>query len=109
MRILNKKDIDMRKLEIVGNNIEWQISVKDYDIWDGKYAEKENEKYKFATFCIENNQIMGMFDMDVKDEVLEIAKNDPLMQEVCEFRHKNYKFQGTFIDALEYIKENFKG
>ncbi|GKH61202.1 hypothetical protein CE91St25_15380 [Campylobacter ureolyticus] len=98
----------MRKLEIMANDVEWQISVKGYDIWDSKYAKKENEKYKFATFCIENNQIMGMFDMDVKDEVLKIAKKDPLMQEICEFKHKDYKFKGSFIDALKYIKQNFK-
>ncbi|MCI6989412.1 MAG: hypothetical protein MR902_07625 [Campylobacter sp.] len=97
----------MREFEISGNDIEWQINIKNYDIWNGKYAKKENEKYKFATLCIEKNKIMGMFDMDVKDEVLNLAKNDPLMNEICEFNHKEHKFVGSFIDALNYIKKNF--
>ncbi|OCS05547.1 hypothetical protein AC237_00010 [Campylobacter fetus subsp. testudinum] len=69
--------------------------------------------YPFATFEVENNKIVHFFDIGaITSEILDIAKNDELMQETCEFEvliHNTFKenFTGTFIDALEYIKANF--
>ncbi|ALV64692.1 hypothetical protein [Campylobacter fetus] len=56
---------------------------------------------------------MHFFDIGaITSEILDIAKNDELMQETCEFEvliHNTFKenFTGTFIDALEYIKDTF--
>ncbi len=68
----------MRKIMIYGNEFEWQISQDEYNIWDNQDDnQKENKKYLFATYCIKDGKIMGMFDMFVKDNVLENAKKRP--------------------------------
>ncbi|AHE94580.1 TPA: hypothetical protein RPW15_001399 [Campylobacter fetus subsp. venerealis] len=55
---------------------------------------------------------MGFFDVSMSDDDIKISKNDKIMSEICEFfvlknDKEITKFQGSFIDALEYIKANF--
>ncbi len=94
--------------------IEWGVYERGYNLWDNKdYDKKRADKYLFATVCVRNGLIMGFFDVSLSDDDIKISKNDKMMSEICEFSvFKNdkeiTKFQGSFIDALEYIKANFK-
>lgn len=62
-----------------------------------------------------DEKLTGTFDIgDISDEVLNIAMEDEIMQEICKFKvfklmqDVNTGFQGTFIDALNYVKRHFK-
>ncbi|MBE6429880.1 MULTISPECIES: hypothetical protein [Campylobacter] len=111
----------MRKILIfLYLDIEWGIIEAEYrkKILDGSIDDSKNidykrcNKYGFATFEAVNGKIMHFFDIcKITDELLSVARDDELMQEICDFEvlESGYKFTGSFIDALEYIKANFKG
>ena len=87
---------------------------KGYDVWAGNdYDKKRGKMYKFAAYCVKGGKFMGFFSSFVFDEDIKTAQSDKLMQEICEFEvlicnKPKETFNGTFVDALKYIKENFK-
>ncbi|MSN96445.1 hypothetical protein F1B92_04525 [Campylobacter sp. FMV-PI01] len=103
----------MREFILYIDETECGMYQKGYDLWDNDdYKKSLCAKYTFATYCVKNGKFMGFFASFIQDEDIKIAKNDEFMQEVCEFEvliHNTFKekFQGSFIDALKYIKENF--
>ncbi|MDV2490016.1 hypothetical protein RVY88_03410 [Campylobacter sp. TJR-1] len=102
----------MRKLRLyIDDNVEWGIYDPNVQIYDKKYIDKKRlYKYPFATFKSKAGKIIHFFDIGkITDELLNIAKKDELMSEICDFEvlPNGHKFTGTFIDALEYIKANF--
>ncbi len=105
---------DMREFILYIDTAECGVYQKGYNVWAGQdYNKKLGKMYKFATYCVKNGKFMGFFTSYIFDEDIKIAKNDELMQEICEFEvliHDTFKekFRGSFIDALEYTKENFK-
>lgn len=105
----------MREFVLYIDEGECGVYKKGYDIWAGKdYDKKSGSKYKFATYCVKNGEFMGFYDSFISDLDINLAKTDKFMQEICEFEvlinnQFKEKFQGTFIDALNYIKANFKG
>ncbi|MBE3607077.1 hypothetical protein CCAL13119_09085 [Campylobacter sp. RM13119] len=98
----------------IDKGIEWGVYQKGYYLWDDKdYDKKRANKYMFGGFCTKDSLIMGFFDISIDDDMIKTAKNDEIMQEICEFRvliNDTFKesFNGTFIDALNYIKRHFK-
>lgn len=98
--------MELRKFDIEFDSFlgEWHINLKGYN------GDKIGNYSRLISpiIHIENSQIVHIFNSFISDKTIKNANNDKLMQEVCEFRHEDYKFSGTFIDALEYIKENFK-
>lgn len=87
---------------------------KGYDVWAGNdYDDKRNDNYIFATYCVKDEKFMGFYSSCIFDKHIEAAKKDKLMQEICKFEvlicnKPKETFNGTFVDALKYIKENFK-
>ncbi|WP_297575895.1 hypothetical protein [uncultured Campylobacter sp.] len=84
----------------------------DWSIVDKKlYSTNQKHIDFFANCYIKDDKITYIFDISFYD--LERAKKSKFFNEVCEFEvfvndAFKEKFQGTFIDALEYIKANFK-
>ncbi|RUT51050.1 hypothetical protein [Campylobacter fetus] len=102
----------MRRICLYIDEAEWGIyDPNEPEYYDKKYIDKERlNKYPFAAIHIKNNKIICFFDIGkITDELLSMAKNDEHMSEICDFEvlSNGYKFTGTFIDALEYIKANF--
>ena len=99
------------------DDVEWEIrevGLDDYTKlkWAGIEA--------FGNIRVKNGKLAYVQDIAIRDEYMEIVKKEKLFSEVCNFTHndksfvKNIaqkdgkKFQGTFIDALNYIKKEFK-
>lgn len=97
--------MELRKFNIKFDSFlgEWHINLNGYN---GSKIGNYNHLIS-PIIHIENKKIVHIFDIFITDETIKIAKNDPLMNEICEFRHKDYKFKGSFIDVLEYIQKNF--
>lgn len=85
----------------------------DWDIVDRKlYAKNLPYVGLFAKGSTFKNKIVYLFDISFV--YLEKARRDKRYYEVCNFKHIDEnsgevvkQFQGTFIDALEYIEANF--
>jgi len=69
----------------------------------------------FANIRVSNNKIAYLHDLDIKVKDIDTVSKEPLFNEECNFYINNpnflkeypqknaKKFQGTFIDALNYI------
>lgn len=105
----------MREFILYIDTAECGVYQKGYPLFDNaNYDKKRGEKYKFATYCVKNDKFMGFFSSNVFDEDIKVAESDELMGKFCEFEVlKNNKtkdkFQGSFCDALKYIRKHFKG
>ena len=103
--------------------------VRDFLIWmddvEWEIREIGLENYKelkgldidaFANIRVKNGKLSYIQDISIRDEDIEKAKKEELFNEICNFTHndkdflKNVaskdgkSFKGTFIDALNYIK-----
>lgn len=105
--------MDYREFIIVycPNGIEWHIILKEWEYKDGYSADISlpNRALKTGEIAFIND----IFAPSAKD--LDIYKKEHLLLETCNFIHIDdassqtiKKFQGTFIDALEYIKDSFR-
>ena len=86
----------------VDKNIDWEIRLK------GLKTYRPLKPHKIDAFGIvkkENRKLAYLYDIVIDDEAIEIAKKDKLFLEKCNFIHNNQSFQGSFIDALMYVKE----
>lgn len=93
-------------------DIDWEIRLKGH-------SSKKSECF-IAAFAMaeinKTNEIVYLFDIGVNDKDLELVKKDKRFDEICIFAHiespLNEKiikeFEGTFIDALKYVKEALK-
>lgn len=86
--------------------------IVDFEIKDNNlYNEKKYKNLEIFAHCwIYNNKIGYIFDICVLNEYLQKAQKEPLFNEICEFAvtqngEEKETFQGSFIDALKYIKE----
>jgi len=90
-------------------DIDWEIrekGLKDYNAIPA-YRGKTRD-YSFGIWKLNpNGGIVYLYDIDVRDEDLELIKGDPLFAEICHFVHDKHSFDGSFVDALKYIKEHF--
>lgn len=98
--------MEKRKLYIYIDEKGWHITDnnKKYT-WlnDGELDAKFAEVYGI------NNKISFLGDWAWSDRFFDV--NSDKLSEICDFEilANGHKFSGTFIDALEYIKANFKG
>ncbi len=95
--------MENRKFTIGYGGIEWDICEKNWEYHDNKSDDKLNNLNKVD----ENGVISYIFGiLPVFDE----NPNYEKLSEICDFEvlANGHKFSGTFIDALEYIKANFK-
>ena len=68
-----------------------------------------NWKYPFGQFEIYKSKVNWILHaFPLTDEDIENCKGIDVLNNEAEFTHNNKTFKGTFIDALEYIKEEFK-
>lgn len=104
--------MEYRKFEIAFYGIEWHISSFNYD---EKLTKSIKGLYK-PIITTQENKITYIFDVFApSDDEINECKKHKEFDEICEFnffdsttnKYKD-KFQGTFIDALEYIKANFR-
>lgn len=98
--------MENRKFTIEFYGIEWFIEAPDYD----EDKSKGLKIIKPITSVIDG-KIVQIFDIftPLKEDIDE-AKEYKEFYEICDFEvlANGHKFTGTFIDALEYIKANFK-
>lgn len=93
-------------------DIDWEMREAIVDISDSKILNID----AFATIKAIDNKIVYLTDMDVKDEDLELVSKDERFLENCIFVQTTFEnepkiikeFEGTFIDALNYIKEQME-
>lgn len=102
----------MREFILYIDEAEYGVYEKGFTMWTQKDDAKRLDEYMFAKICTKSDKLMGFFDVSLGDEIIERAKNDEIMQEVCEFEvliHNTFKekFRGSFVDALKYIKANY--
>ncbi len=100
------------------DDVEWEIrevGLEDYTKlkWPGIDA--------FANIRVKEGKLAYVHDISLRDEDIKRVKKEKLFSEICNFTHNDTKFlkniaqkdgkkfQGTFIEALEYIKEVFYG
>ncbi|WP_297575904.1 hypothetical protein [uncultured Campylobacter sp.] len=104
--------MELREFEITFYGIEWHIASFNYY---EKLKKSIKGLYKPITMT-QDNKITYIFDVFApSDDEINECKKYKEFGEICEFnffdsatnKYKE-KFRGTFIDALEYIKENFK-
>lgn len=104
--------MELREFEIAFYGIEWHISSFNYD---EKFTKSIKGLYK-PIITTQESKITYIFDVFApSDDEINECKKHKEFGEICEFnffdsttnKYKE-KFQGTFIDALEYIKANFK-
>lgn len=99
--------MENRKFTIEYLGIEWFIEAPDYN----KDKAKGLEIIAPITSTIDG-KIAQIFDIFTpsKEEINQ-AKKYKEFYEICDFEvlASGHKFTGSFIDALEYIKANFKG
>ncbi len=90
-----------RTVEIeIYRDIEWFI--------EDKSMKANGDIDMFAVCDTADDKIVYAFDISVDNEMINEAKKDKRFLEVCKFRHEDKEFVGTFIDALEYIKANWR-
>ncbi|EAH8299632.1 hypothetical protein ABC405_000666 [Campylobacter fetus] len=97
--------MENRKLIIGYYGIEWDIKATNYD----ENRAKGLKIVKPIT-SVMGGKIVEIFDiLTPYQEDIEEAKEYKEFYEVCDFEvlSNGHKFTGTFIDALEYIKDNF--
>lgn len=64
----------------------------------------------FALSQVREGRIEFLFNYDLSDREVELAKCEPLFAEVCDFIHEEsgVKFRGTWIDALLFIQKTLR-
>ncbi|AHE94373.1 hypothetical protein GZ989_003905 [Campylobacter fetus] len=97
--------MENRKFNIEYLGVEWFIEAPSYD-------EDKAKKLKIIApiTSVIDGKIAQIFDiLTPQQEDIEEAKKYKEFHEICDFEvlSNGYKFTGTFIDALEYIKANF--
>ena len=98
--------MENRKFNIEYLGIEWFIEALNYD----KDKAKRLKLIAPITSTIDG-KIAQIFDiLTPSKEDIDEAKEYKEFYEICDFEvlANGYKFTGSFIDALEYIKANFK-
>ncbi|EAI8860030.1 hypothetical protein GZ989_007055 [Campylobacter fetus] len=96
--------MENRKFTIGYGGIEWDICEKNWEYHDKKSDNNINNLNRID----DNGKISYIFGiLPVFDEDRSYKK----LNEICDFEvlASGHKFTGSFIDALEYIKANFKG
>ena len=93
---------------------DWEIKLKtlsDYTL----YPELEVETFSIARQTLDR-KIVYLFDATIEQEKIDISKEDIRFNELCKFEafiddgageETSSEFDGTIIDALEYIQKNF--
>lgn len=93
---------------------DWEIKLKtlsDYTL----YPEFEVDIFSIARQTIDR-KIVYLFDATIEQEKIDISKEDIRFNELCKFKafiddgageETSSEFDGTIIDALEYIQKNF--
>ncbi|EAK0830870.1 hypothetical protein A0X03_08465 [Campylobacter fetus] len=97
--------MENRKLIIGYYGIEWAIKAPDYD-------DKGTKGLGIIApiTSVKDGKIVEVFDiLTPHKEDIDDAKEYKEFYEICDFEvpQTNHKFTGTFIDALEYIKDTF--
>jgi len=107
---------DLRKFIIWFDDIEWEIREVGLDDY------KKFTSYHiilFANFRIRNNKIVYLQDINITDYDIKKASKFNIFKEKCKFyinnsdylensiQNKSKNFEGSFIDALKYIKKYF--
>ncbi len=98
----------------IHKNTEWEIR---FSKWSAPLEPNGRPQLDVDAFAVrkrtEDGKIGYLFDMDVLDEDLLLVKQDERFYERCIFIRISFdmqtvveEFEGTFIDALEYIKRN---
>lgn len=104
--------MEKRKFIIkIWEDVDWEIKL----FGSSQVNKKDIEIDAFAIAKSDDNRISYLFDISVKDKDLELASKSKIFLEECMFTHISYdgmknikQFEGTFIKALEYVKEEFK-
>ena len=96
--------MENRKFNIEFIGIEWFIEVFNF-------KNKQTEKLDIISpiTSVKNGEILQLFDIFTpSDKHINSCKKYKEFNEICEFYHDKHSFVGTFIDALNFIKVNFK-
>lgn len=93
---------------------DWELKLKtlsDYTL----YLELDVETFSIARQTLDK-KIVYLFDATIEQEKIDISKEDSRFNELCKFEafiddgageELSSEFDGTIIDALEYIQKNF--
>ena len=96
---------------------------KDYD-WEVKLKTLSDyalyPEMNLDIFAIERqtteHEIVYLFDTDIENSTIEVAKHDPRFKEICKFEYiyndgiedkESKHFKSTLAEALEYIQKEF--
>ena len=95
----------------ITKDIVWEIELKGWEESMAKPYKGDASKikdYPLGQGAIsDDGKWVHMLGSVMDDECIDMAKEDELMQEVCDFqlRNSDFKFTGTFVDAFKYIKK----
>ena len=97
----------------------WCISHSKIDDFSDFEVPNIINELNFGQFNVKNGKIMWIYDpFPIQDEVIKKCQNLAMFENTAEFRVSEFDgkkwvfkeaFKGSFINALLYIKENFKG
>ncbi|MDR2081301.1 MAG: hypothetical protein LBP54_05385 [Campylobacteraceae bacterium] len=76
----------------------------EWDISSGLHG-KQSEIELFGTIEVKDNKIAYMTNYDIFNREIKAAKEYDIFKEHCIFKHVDTVFEGTFIDAFNYIQE----
>ena len=92
-----------RKITIEILGIDWYIEDKELIGLD----DNNGEDLSFANWSYYEDKIVHLHDciaVKIEDSLLE----NKMFLEVCDFTYDKTNFTGTFIDALNYVKEQME-
>ena len=98
----------MREFKIsIRENIDYEICLKGFNYDNSVYYDFKSEVILGEQRAKKGEKIQYIYGANIPNE--EYLQKEKELMEICEFTHKKHTFQGSFIEALKYINENFKG
>jgi len=93
----------------ISSDYGWEIDIVGFVPPYRAYEVVEDAPISFGVCRKKEGKLIAMYDNNCpKDEAIEEASKLDIFKEVCKFTDIKYNFEGTFIDALKYIQEQYK-
>ena len=87
----------------------WEIDIAQFVPPYRAYEVVEDAPISFGICVKKEGKLYAMYDPNPpKDEAIKEASELDILKETCKFTDGKHTFEGTFIDALQYIKTQYK-
>ncbi|MDX9744574.1 MAG: hypothetical protein RBT59_12205 [Arcobacteraceae bacterium] len=93
----------------ISSDYGWEIDIVGFIPPYRAYEIVEDAPISFGVCRKKEGKLIAMYDPNCpKDEAIQEVSKLDIFKETCKFTDGKYTFEGTFIDALQYIKTQYK-